>query len=130
VPSCLQRRSRNPLSDETTPGNDVLCAGGVRDQLIARLEEQDRGATRLVLDILRVYLGAGLFFRGLALLLTDGGLRQLVGGTAPEVSFSGIVVYVTAAHLVGGALITVGLYTRLAALAQLPVLAGAVFLVH
>ncbi|MFB6230050.1 MAG: DoxX family protein [Salinibacter sp.] len=84
----------------------------------------------LVLDMLRVYLGAGLFFRGLALLLTDEGLRQLVGGTTPDVSFSGIAVYVTAAHLVGGALITVGLYTRLAALAQLPVLMGAVFLVH
>jgi uncharacterized membrane protein YphA (DoxX/SURF4 family) len=35
-----------------------------------------------------------------------------------------------AAHLVGGALLVVGLYTRLAALVQLPVLAGAVLLVH
>jgi uncharacterized membrane protein YphA (DoxX/SURF4 family) len=84
----------------------------------------------LVLDAIRVYLGAGLFFRGLVLLLTDAGLRQLTGGVAPSVTTTGVAVYVTAAHLVGGALLAVGLYTRLAALVQLPVLVGAVALVH
>jgi uncharacterized membrane protein YphA (DoxX/SURF4 family) len=84
----------------------------------------------LVLDAIRMYLGAGLFFRGLALLLTDAGLQQLAGGAAPSVTTTGVAVYVTAAHLVGGALLAVGLYTRLAALVQLPVLVGAVALVH
>jgi uncharacterized membrane protein YphA (DoxX/SURF4 family) len=84
----------------------------------------------LVLDVVRVYLGAGLFFRGLALLLTDTGLQQLTGGGAPSVTTSGIAMYVMAAHLVGGALLIVGLYTRLAALVQIPVLAGAVLVVH
>lgn len=84
----------------------------------------------LVLDILRVYLGAGLFFRGLALLLTDTGLQQLTGGTAPGLGLTGLTVYVTTAHLVGGGLLMVGLYTRFAALVQIPVLAGAVLLVH
>jgi len=84
----------------------------------------------LVVDVLRVYLGAGLFFRGAVLLVTENGLQQLAGGTAPGVQLTGVVVYVTAAHLIGGALLLVGLYTRLAALVQLPVLIGAVFLVH
>lgn len=84
----------------------------------------------LVLDMIRVYLGAGLFFRGLALLFTRGGLEQIVGTVAPDVSLSGIAFYVTAAHLAGGALLLIGLYTRLAALVQLPILVGAVFLVH
>jgi len=84
----------------------------------------------LVLDAIRVYLGAGLFFRGLALLATDTGLQQLAGGAAPGLTTSGIALYVTAAHLVGGALLTVGLYTRAAALAQLPILVGAVVVVH
>jgi uncharacterized membrane protein YphA (DoxX/SURF4 family) len=84
----------------------------------------------LVLDAIRVYLGAGLFFRGLALLATDTGLQQLAGGAAPSLTTSGIAFYVTAAHLVGGALLAVGLYTRLAALAQLPILVGAVVVVH
>lgn len=84
----------------------------------------------LVLDVVRVYLGAGLFFRGLALLLTDVGLQQFTGGAAPSFTTSGVAVYVMGAHLVGGALLVVGFYTRLAALIQLPVLAGAVLVVH
>jgi len=83
----------------------------------------------LVVDVIRVYLGAGLFFRGAALLVSDQGLQQLAGG-APSAQITGVVVYVTTAHLVGGALLAVGLYTRLAALVQIPVLVGAVALVH
>jgi uncharacterized membrane protein YphA (DoxX/SURF4 family) len=84
----------------------------------------------LVLDVVRVYLGAGLFFRGLVLALTDTGLQQLTAGAAPSLTTSGVALYVMTAHLVGGALLVVGLYTRLAALVQIPVLAGAVLLVH
>jgi putative oxidoreductase len=84
----------------------------------------------LVLDAVRVYLGAGLFFRGLVLLLTDTGLQQFTGGAAPSLTTSGLAVYVMAAHILGGALLIVGLYTRFAALVQLPVLAGAVLVVH
>ena len=84
----------------------------------------------LVLDVLRVYLGAGLFFRGLALLVTDAGLHQLAGSSAPGLGLTGVSVYVTAAHLGGGALVAVGLFTRIAALVQLPILLGAVTLVH
>lgn len=84
----------------------------------------------LVLDALRVYLGTGLFFRGLALLMTEEGLQQLIGTTEPGLGLAGLTVYVTAAHLVGGALLVVGLYTRFAALVQLPVLVGAVVVVH
>lgn len=84
----------------------------------------------LVLDAIRVYLGTGLFFRGLALLVTEGGLQQLAGSTEPGLGLAGLTVYVTAAHLVGGALLAVGLYTRIAAFVQLPILIGAVFLMH
>ena len=97
---------------------------------LAEIQRQLKSNQDLVLDVLRVYLGAGLFFRGLALLVTDAGLQQLTGGMAPSVTTSGIAIYVTAAHLVGGALLAVGLYTRLAALVQLPILAGAVLVVH
>jgi len=83
----------------------------------------------LVVDVIRVYLGAGLLFRGAVLVVADDGLQQLAGGT-PAVQVTGIILYVTAAHLIGGALLVVGLYTRLAALIQIPVLIGALALVH
>lgn len=94
--------------------------------LLRRLESH----RHLVLDAVRVYLGAGLFFRGLVLLFTDTGLQDFAGGTAPPLPISGLATYVMAAHVVGGALLVVGLYSRLAALVQLPVLTGAVVLVH
>lgn len=95
-------------------------------EILRRLETN----RHLALDAIRVYLGAGLFFRGLALLVTDTGLQQLTGGATPSLTTSGVAIYVMGAHLVGGALLAVGLYTRLAALVQLPVLVGAVVLVH
>lgn len=93
---------------------------------LSRLEARPE----LVLDVIRVYLGVGLFVRGLALVGLDTGILELTGGSMPGISVSGAAIYVTGAHLIGGAFLTVGLYTRLAALIQLPVLIGAVFLVH
>lgn len=84
----------------------------------------------LVLEVIRLYLGAGLLFRGIALLGLDTGLEQLAGGTVPDVPLSGLTLIVMAAHILGGALILIGFYTRLGALIQIPVLFGAVFLVH
>jgi len=87
----------------------------------------------LWLDCIRVYLGLGLFARGLLLItnrppayfvdmLTASGQSWLLIGS--------LLHYVVLAHFVGGALLAVGLFTRLAALMQIPILAGAVFLVH
>ncbi len=94
---------------------------------VLRRLEADR---HLVLDAVRVYLGAGLFFRGLVLLLTDTGIQQFANGVPPSLTTTGLAAYVIAAHIVGGAFLTIGLYTRPAALIQLPVLAGAVVFVH
>jgi len=82
------------------------------------------------LDIIRTYLGGGLLARGLLFAASANGVRVLAGGETVSSLPTAVVVYVIAAHVVGGALLTVGLYTRLAALVQLPVLLGAVFLVH
>lgn len=84
----------------------------------------------LVVDVVRIYLGAGLLFRGIALVGLDTGLEQLAGGAAPDVPLTGVALYVAAAHIIGGAMLLAGLFTRLAALIQLPIVAGAVFLVH
>ncbi len=41
-----------------------------------------------------------------------------------------LVHYITIAHLVGGLMLAAKLFTRLAALVQIPILIGAVFFVH
>lgn len=95
------------------------------NDLSAWLEER----RDLWLDLLRIYLGIGLFIRGL-IFFSDGGevmLHQVIGEGASEWFLSAVVLhYVAAAHLAGGILLAVGLLTRVAAIAQIPVLIGAI----
>ena len=94
---------------------------------LVRWVDDHRG---VALDVIRTYLGGGLLARGLLFAASANGVQVLAGSGAVSSLPTAVVVYVIAAHVVGGALLTVGLYTRLAALVQLPVLFGAVFLVH
>lgn len=83
------------------------------------------------LDLVRIYLGLGLLTRGIVFLADPSSYTALLPGGAesPFATFA-LVHYVGLSHLAGGLLLMVGMLTRLAALVQIPVLAGAAFLVH
>jgi uncharacterized membrane protein YphA (DoxX/SURF4 family) len=85
------------------------------------------------LDCVRIYLGLGLFARGLLLITntSTGYFVDLLQRSGQSWLTNGLLLhYVMIAHFVGGLLLTIGFLTRLAALVQVPVLLGAVFLVH
>jgi uncharacterized membrane protein YphA (DoxX/SURF4 family) len=82
------------------------------------------------LDLMRIYLGVGLFVRGVLFAAAPEGLGGIVDLSSFSLASAALVHYVTFAHLIGGALLAAGLLTRLAALIQIPILVGAVFLVH
>ncbi|HEY0944267.1 MAG TPA: DoxX family protein [Opitutaceae bacterium] len=85
------------------------------------------------LDCVRIYLGLGLFARGLLLITntSTGFIVDLMQRNDQSWAVTAAMLhYVALAHFVGGALLTVGFLTRLAALVQIPILAGAVFIVH
>lgn len=85
------------------------------------------------LDCVRIYLGLGLFARGLLLITnTSTGyfIDLLQRANQPWVVTGTVLHYVMLAHFLGGLLLTIGFLTRIAALVQIPVLAGAVFFVH
>lgn len=83
------------------------------------------------LDLIRIYLGIGLFVRGLLFIADAQGTAELLQSSSEAAFVSAALIhYVALAHLAGGALLALGLLTRLAALVQLPILVGAVFLVH
>jgi len=87
----------------------------------------------LWLDCVRIYLGLALFARGLLLVTntSTGFFVNLLEGSGQSWLFTGTVLhYVTLAHFIGGLLLTVGFLTRIAAIVQIPILAGAVFFVH
>ncbi len=85
------------------------------------------------LDCVRIYLGLGLLARGLLLITntSTGYFVDMLQRTGQPWLFTGAMLhYVMLAHFVGGAMLTAGFLTRIAAAVQIPILAGAVFIVH
>ncbi len=87
-----------------------------------------------ILDILRMLLGLFLVIKGMIFFNNSAYLRYLIIDKgmirqSPEI-ISAIIYYVSYIHVLGGGLIFLGLYTRLWALLQLPVVFAAVFFVN
>ena len=84
------------------------------------------------LDIIRILLGIFLIYQGVYFLRNMG---KLMGLMPINVEFGSLIYivlghYVVFAHIVGGLLIVMGLFTRFACLIQIPILLVAVVLVN
>lgn len=78
------------------------------------------------LDLLRIALGIFLFIKGIEF-MTNHDQMALMAKPFEGVPGGMILLhYITPAHFVGGFLIVIGLLTRWAVIAQLPILIGAV----
>ena len=77
-------------------------------------------------DVVRMFLGLALFIRGI-FLFND---PSSIGIFIEESSFPGILQYITYGHIIGGLMLMLGILTRLGAFIQIPILTGAVFVVH
>jgi uncharacterized membrane protein YphA (DoxX/SURF4 family) len=77
------------------------------------------------MDAVRIYLGVGLIFKGISFLTHSGAMPSLAD--TPFANLAAMVPYI---HIISGALLTIGLLPRLAALANIPILLAAVFFVH
>jgi putative oxidoreductase len=87
-----------------------------------------------ILDIIRILLGLLLAIRGYVYFNNTGYIRELILqnrflGRSPDVVMA-IVYYSIYIQLVGGIMILLGLFTRVAAALQLPIIFGAVFFVN
>ena len=85
----------------------------------------------LLMDFIRIYLGIALFLKGVYFMQHREELLRLMDSAgswwfAP----AAVAHYIIPAHLFGGVMLALGLLTRIAAAAQLPILLGAVFYVH
>ena len=82
------------------------------------------------IECIRIYLGAALFLKGIHFMIHPQDLVYFLSQGELNVLETFISHYVISAHLVGGLLMLFGLLTRIGALIQLPVLTGALGLVH
>src|SRR5438128_2613583 len=80
------------------------------------------------LVLLRIGLGICLFIKGISFISNTAALERLLAGS--RLNFPWLAHLITWAHLFGGFMIIIGLFTRLAALIQIPILLGAVILVN
>jgi uncharacterized membrane protein YphA (DoxX/SURF4 family) len=83
------------------------------------------------LDCVRIYLGLGLFIRGLFIISNTR--AEFITELLKRMDYPWLVTvvllhYISLAHLVGGLMLLAGLLTRIAAWVQIPILAGAVFM--
>jgi putative oxidoreductase len=92
------------------------------NEILSRLDSQRHYAYSFI----RIFLGVALFIRGWILVSDPAAIIELVRGEQLHVWYS----YIAIAHLLGGFLMTFGLFTRVGALIQIPILFSAVFIVH
>ena len=77
-------------------------------------------------DMIRIFLGVALFIRGILLWQHPESISLFL----EENPFPGLLHYITFGHIIGGLMMALGLLTRLGVLIQIPILTGAVFVVH
>ena len=85
----------------------------------------------LFLDLVRIYLGCGLVVKAVFLMSHHDYLMQLIGDS--DVAWLGasmIANYIIFAHLIGGAMLALGLATRFAAFVQFPIPLAAIFAIY
>lgn len=87
------------------------------------------GYRYICIEILRMFLGALIFYKGYYFVENISEIYAMIEQTM-QISAYIVAHYVVVAHLVGGILLITGLLTRLAAFIQIPVLLGAVIFVH
>ena len=82
------------------------------------------------LTLIRVYVGLGLLIKGIYFLSHREVLDAMVQSAAlPSLPIPAATIVIWG-HLIGGALMAVGLFTRLAALVQIPIFYGAIAYVY
>jgi len=82
-----------------------------------------------VMLVARIVVGVVLLVKGILFLSNSDQLQQMILSSHFAAGVVFLTAYITLAHLFGGIFIIIGLFTRIAAVLQLPILLGAVFLV-
>ena len=84
----------------------------------------------LCFEVLRIYLGVGLFIKGVLFASDPNSLSGWVRDGWLDASIAMLAHYIVLSHLVGGLMLAAGLLTRVAAAVNVPILLGAVLFVH
>lgn len=82
------------------------------------------------LVVVRVALGICLLVKGISFLVNTSTLEQLIHNNLVANDNDWMIIGIAWAHLLGGFLIVIGLFTRYVALLNIPILVGAVIFIN
>lgn len=82
------------------------------------------------LDIFRIILGVFITFKGIEFMSNFDSLQSAAESAALVFTGASLAHYVVFAHVLGGPLIVVGLFTRAMCAIQIPILIGAIIFVN
>jgi putative oxidoreductase len=93
---------------------------------VKNLNKWANAHTYLTVDLLRIALGIFLFMKGISFITNIQYLQDLISPIDRLGGGMFMIHYIVPAHLIGGIMISFGLLTRWAIIAQLPILLGAI----
>lgn len=82
------------------------------------------------LDIFRIILGVFITFKGFEFMMNFDTLESTASSVNLMFTGASLAHYVVFAHVLGGPMIIVGLFTRVVCAAQIPILIGAIIFVN
>ena len=98
--------------------------------MIGKIEDWGNSHRPGFLDYFRIVLGGFITYKGIMFAMNIEDLELSIQGM--NMHFVGIIAahYVIFAHLLGGPLLTFGLFTRIMSFIQIPILLGAVIMIN
>jgi putative oxidoreductase len=97
--------------------------------LLDRMEPWAEPKRQAWFDYLRIILGLFIVYKGVIFTMDIPQLQEM-SRTVSTMTSAFLSTFILAVHLIGGALLTLGLFTRWMCFLQLPILFGAVFFVN
>jgi putative oxidoreductase len=98
--------------------------------VITNVERWGNSHRPAFLDIVRIILGVYITYKGFYFIMHMDDFEMTTAGINTYFAGVGLAHYIVFAHILGGPMIAVGLFTRIVSLVQLPILIGAVFMVN
>lgn len=85
---------------------------------------------KIIILLLRIILGGALFIKGVDFIRNKVVLKQVIAETDLLEKFSVLESAIPWIHILGGVLIIIGMYTRLAIFIQIPLVIGAIIVLY
>lgn len=98
--------------------------------LINKIQTWGNAHRIVVLDYFRVIVGLFITYKGIMFMINLDTLRSMTANMDLVFASAGLAHYVIFAHILGGPLLAAGLYSRIMAIIQIPILIGAIFFVN